>query len=87
MQLANSTNTESKSETNEPTNDIIEIRYVPLPAEQVEAYRVAMRILAKLLIEIVEEERLHLDVLPKERCLEVSGSNDQVTTVKDAACR
>jgi len=70
MQSANSMNLESKQETNEPTDDIIEIRYIPLPPEQVEAYRVAMRILAKLLIDIVEEERLNVEKLISPALLE-----------------
>ena len=65
MPLANSTNLEIKQETNEQINDVIEIRYIPLPPEQVEAYRVAIRMLAKLLIEIVEEDRLNVETLER----------------------
>ena len=79
MRSAKSKTSEKKPKTNGPANDIIEIRYAPLPPEKVEAYQQSIRFIAKMLIEIVnEEELIKLDVLHKKRCLEVLGTNDQV---------
>lgn len=55
MQSTQSQILENRSKANEP-NDVIEIRYIPLPEEQREAYLAAMRILARMLIEIGDEE-------------------------------
>ncbi len=49
---------EKKQKQTEPVNDIIEIRYIPIPPEKREAYQESIRFLAMLLIEIVNEEEL-----------------------------
>lgn len=56
MQSKTSKDLEKRQKKNEPENDIVEIRYVPLPPEKVEAYQVAIRILAKMLIELQSEQ-------------------------------
>jgi len=88
MQLETSKILESKQKTNEQQNDIIWIRYIPLPPEQQEAYEVAIRTLAKLLIDILEEEeeeRSQLDVLPKGGSgSRIRSGHDQVSTVKES---
>ncbi len=56
MQLETSKISETRQKPNEPTDDVLEIRYIPFPPEGREAYEVAIRILASLLIEIVNEE-------------------------------
>ena len=75
MQLETSKILESKQKPNEPQNDIIGIRYIPLPAAQREAYQVAIRLLAKLLIEIVNEEHSQVNTGMQIPC---SKSTSQV---------
>ncbi len=42
---------------NEPKNDIITIRYIPLPPEKRAAWERSMRILTGIILEILKEEK------------------------------
>ena len=76
MQSRTSKSLETRNTPHAP-NDIVEIRYIPLPPEQREAYTQAMRILTKLLIEIVnEEEHLQVDILPKDEPVALMRTGD-----------
>jgi hypothetical protein len=49
---------ERKQKRNERTNDLVEIRFIPLPAEKREEYQQSIRLIAKILIEIANEDVL-----------------------------
>lgn len=61
MQLEKSARSENRQKQTEPQDDHIEIRFIPLPPAQQEAYHQAVRFLAKLILEIIEEERAEVN--------------------------
>lgn len=73
MQSQNSKSSETRQKTSGKPNEIVEIRYTPLPEEKRKAYRESMRVITMILIEIVDEQEqqdLYIDIFAKNVCVE-----------------
>jgi hypothetical protein len=64
---------ERKLKASGQASDEVQIRLAPLPEEKREAYRESMRVIATILIEIVNEKEkqdLYIDIFAKKVCVE-----------------